>query len=154
MTMFAKLPFRGLMLCFMVSLVGCSDTIKVRGKVTFSDGEPVTHGCVTFESDSNELALGMLDNNGNYVLGRHKDGDGIKPGFYKIWLTGTNITQSSPTATQSGMGMMMNSTTTVTVHPKYQRKDSSGLTFEAKPGGPKTFDFTVERPEQETVYRM
>ena len=28
------------------------------------------------------------------------------------------------------------------------------LTFEAKPGGPKTFDFTVERPEKETVFQM
>ena len=148
--MLTKILFRGFLLCFIVSLVGCSDTIKVKGKVTFSDGEPVTHGCVTFESDSNELALGMLDQNGHYALGRNKDGDGIKPGFYKIWLTGTNITQS----TASGTGPMMNSTTTVTVHPKFHRKDTSELTFEAKWGGPTTFDFIVERPEQETVYRM
>ena len=151
--MLTRILFQGFVFCFIASLVGCSDVIKVKGKVTFSDGEPVTHGCVTFESDTNELALGMLDKKGNYALGRNKDGDGIKPGFYKVWLTGTNITQSTPPQ-GGGMGQMVSSTTTVTVHPKFHRKDTSGLTFEAKPGGATTFDFNVERPEQETVFRM
>lgn|GEM_PF-350908 len=152
-----RILVQGFVFCFIAALVGCSDVVKVKGKVIFSDGEPVTHGCVTFESsDSNELALGMLDKNGNYSMGRNKDGDGIKPGTYKVWLTGTNITQTNLTASQSamGMGQTMNSTTTVTVHPKFQRKDTSGLTFEAKRGGPTTFNFTVERPESDTVFKM
>lgn len=126
---------------------GCSDVIKVRGKVTYSDGTPVTHGCVTFES-GHEVALGMLDEAGNYRLGRFKDGDGIKPGSYSVWLTGTNITEAqAPEAIRGGFNTTTSSITTATVHKKFTSKATSDLTFEAKPGGQKTFDFVVEKPD-------
>jgi len=137
-----------------ISSSSCSDVIKVHGKVTYPDGTPVTHGCVTFECGQ-ELALGMLDKSGNYRLGRFKDGDGIKPGSYSIWLTGTNITEAqSPEAMRSGFNTTTSSTTTATVHKKFTSKATSNLTFEAKPGGPKTFNFVVEKPDPTDLVRI
>jgi len=132
----------------MVLFTGCSDVIKVHGTVTFPDGTPVTHGCVTFE-DGHELALGMLDKSGHYRLGRLKDGDGIKPGVYSVWLTGTNITEAVKSDNPQLVGTLaaVSSTTTPTVHKKFTSKSTSNLTFEAKPGGTKVFDFVVEKPD-------
>jgi len=142
------------MVVAMPLFIGCSDVIKVRGKVTYTDGTPVTHGCVTFECDR-EVALGMLDQSGNYRLGRFKDGDGIKPGHYSVWLTGTNITEAqAPETIRGGFNTTTSSITTATVHKKYTSKATSDLTFEAKPGGPKTFDFVVEKPNPEDLIRI
>ena len=131
----------------MLLVTGCSDVIKVHGTVTYPDGTPVTHGCVTFEC-GHELALGMLDKSGHYRLGRFKDGDGIKPGEYSVWLTGTNITETKVDTSGGGLYRAASSTTTATVHKKFTSKSTSNLTFDAKPGGSKTFDFVVEKPEQ------
>ena len=128
----------------MLFCIGCSDTIKIHGTVTYSDGSPVTHGCVIFECGQ-EAALGMLNETGHYRLGRLKDGDGIKPGQYSVWLTGTEINESKIEG--SGLNVTTTFSTMETVHKKFTRKATSNLTFEAKPGGPKTFDFIIERPE-------
>ena len=130
----------------MLFFTGCSDTIKVHGTVTYPDGSPVTHGCVTFECGQ-EVALGMLDKSGNYRLGRFKDGDGIKPGQYAVWLTGTNITETNFEERGNRFNSSSTSTTTATVHKQFTSKTTSKLTFEAKPGGPKSFDFVVEKPD-------
>ena len=145
--MFSKICYC-VTLCSLLLLTGChqSDIAKVKGTVTYNDGSPVTHGCVTFDSGS-EKAFGMLNEKGQYAVGRIKDGDGIPFGVYQVWLTNTNIT-STTMANTGGMQMSMNSTTTATVHPKYTSKTTSGLSFEAKQGGPNVFDFVVEKPDK------
>ncbi|MGL6193525.1 MAG: hypothetical protein ACRC2T_01740 [Thermoguttaceae bacterium] len=148
---YSRLLISFIVVAIIVPAVGCSKAIKIKGKVTYPDGTPVTHGCVTFEC-GNQAVLGMLDSSGNYKLGRFKEGDGVMPGVYSVWLTGTNKTETN---VDMSAGMPRSSSiTTATVHPKYTQKETSELTFEVKPGGPKTFDFTVEPPEIEVLNVM
>ncbi|MDR2707039.1 MAG: hypothetical protein LBC02_14800 [Planctomycetaceae bacterium] len=127
---------------FMV-ICGCSDKIKISGNVTFTDGEPVGFGSVVFESPKESFS-GQLDPNGHYAIGINNDGKGIPAGTYKIWLSGTALQEEIP---QKGDGEAFDTKTTVRVASKYTNPDSTDLVFEVVRNGNKTFDFTVERPD-------
>ena len=65
-------------------VVGCSDKVGMRGKVTFSDDQsPLTVGQITFTSDS-VLARGHLKPDGTYVIGTEKEKDGLPKGTYIV----------------------------------------------------------------------
>ena len=75
-----------LSLC-LVFLVGCSSKVKVSGKVTFQDGEPVPVGKVVFEDDQHTY-FGIIQPDGKYSAGVRRDGDGIPPGKYRVAVAG------------------------------------------------------------------
>ncbi|MDR1382990.1 MAG: hypothetical protein LBJ67_03960 [Planctomycetaceae bacterium] len=118
----------------------CSDKVKISGRVTFPDGKPVSIGEVNFATREKSY-LGRLNQEGYYAPGELKDGDGIPAGIYQVWLSKT-----------SELKYKLNKNGEYTdeyiiiekVAPKYH-SNNSGLIFEVKRGGTKTFDFTVER---------
>lgn len=108
---------------FVCAAIGCSNKAKVSGKVTFSDGTPVTGGSVRLQSDK-IFAKGTIDAKGAYSVGETKDGEGVTPGKYKVALMIAGIDQ------------------------KYLDNTRSGIELEVPAGGLKK-DFTVERAETE-----
>ena len=67
---------------------GCGGKCQVSGKVTFSDGTPLTFGTVNFTS-SDVLCKGQIEADGTYRMRTLKPGDGVPPGTYKIYITDT-----------------------------------------------------------------
>jgi hypothetical protein len=106
---------------------GCSDKVRVHGKVTYTDGENVGSGTVTFSSDTKSYK-GLVDSKtSEYVLGAGGNGKGITKGTYSVTLTSLN----------SEIGVIY-------IPLKYSKKETSGLTCEVN--GATQFDIVVERP--------
>ncbi|MDR1924285.1 MAG: carboxypeptidase-like regulatory domain-containing protein [Planctomycetaceae bacterium] len=126
---------------FLFANTGCSGNIKVSGRVTFTDGEPVNFGTVCFETEKNTYT-GRLDDNGNYSVGDRKDGAGIPAGEYVVWLSGTMLVEEGEKKGEDNYEIIE----TERVHPKYTLPDAKTLKFEVKKGGNNKFDFKVERP--------
>ncbi len=86
---FAKKHFSAPVLFGAVSLLllaGCgSGNAKISGRITFPDGKPLTKGVVIFQSATN-VAKGMLDADGRYVIGSQYAADGLPPGTYKVFI--------------------------------------------------------------------
>ena len=79
-------------LCVSVCLTGgCgSNKVKVSGKVTVEGGGVVESGTVTFSSPTYQVS-GDIQKDGTYRLGEIRDGDGIKPGTYRVSVNGPYI---------------------------------------------------------------
>jgi len=124
-------------LCVAIGLtVGCGpgNKMKVSGTVTFSDdGSPLTAGTVVLESETTRV-MGELNDKGYFALGELVDGDGIPFGNYRVTIAGAR--EQLPSGFPGAYY----------IDPKYEQPNTSGLTFEAKKGGPKTFDIQVDRP--------
>ncbi|GHT38202.1 hypothetical protein FACS189427_12140 [Planctomycetales bacterium] len=126
---------------FLVVLAGCSNKVRIGGTVTFEDGQPLVVGSVCFRNDKITYT-GFLDKQGRYRIGEMKDGDGIPPGTYQVWLTGTEEEKVKllPDGRAAGFTRVSH------VNRKYTAPESSGLSFEVKNGGTKTFSFMVSKP--------
>ncbi|MDR1963054.1 MAG: hypothetical protein LBQ50_04700 [Planctomycetaceae bacterium] len=123
---------------------GCSNKVKIYGTVTFPDGEPVNFGSVCFEGNGKTIS-GYLNEKGDYFPGELEDGDGIPFGVYKVWLSGTVLSEEIFNKRGEATGKNQY---TVRVAEKYTLPATTDLTFEVKRGGSKRFDFTVERPSK------
>lgn len=77
-----------LSLYLLTLLSGCSDNVALEGKVTFTDGTPVDLGTICFEN-GNFLARGTLRTDGSYDVGSLTENDGLPPGTYGVYITGT-----------------------------------------------------------------
>jgi len=109
----------------------------------------VNFGEVCFETAQNTF-LGRLDSNGDYTVGDTKDGAGIPPGDYIVYLSGTSLVKESA---GKGNSDVVNTLEIQRVHPKHTHSDPDALKFTVKKDGEKTFDFTVERPPQKSNSR-
>jgi hypothetical protein len=127
-----KLSIFAVLVLSIALFAGCADKVRVSGTVTFEDGEPLNRGQVTFRTADGKTYSGYLDKNGKYSPGEIRDGQPIPTGTYTVWVAGTGYSDEKYVAHQ-------------TVDSKYTSAESSTLIFEAKRGGQKTFDFTVER---------
>jgi hypothetical protein len=130
---------RGLVLVLAVvawmGLCGCSSQPRlypVKGKVTYKDsGKPMLPGgTVMFELVGNpsRRASGDLEQDGSFSLGT-TEGPGTVAGDYRILII--------PPNPESGGRPL---------HPKYQKYDTSGLTFTVKPQQDNYCEIKVERP--------
>ena len=64
--------------------IGCSNHVGLSGTVVFSDnGEPVPSGEVQLATPT-FLARATIKQDGSFVVGSYKEGDGIPPGTYSI----------------------------------------------------------------------
>jgi hypothetical protein len=134
-------------ICYTFSLllfiVGCGEPLyKVTGTVKYDDGNPVTFGNVSFDSDQFSF-VSTIDANGHFSSPGQKS-KGIPAGIYRVYLTGTTKVPNIPDA----RGTITQGTPEPTVAEKYCSATTAGLTFEAKPNGAKTFDIVVERPKK------
>jgi hypothetical protein len=123
-----------LIFCLFV-FTGCNDgNVKLGGKVTYTDGTPLTVGEVCFETDS-YMARGKLKEDGTYVVGSISERDGLPKGTYRVYIYGADKIVSSESG---GMGLPES-----LIDEKYCSGKTSGLTVDIPvPGG--KFDITVE----------
>jgi hypothetical protein len=106
---------------------GCGGYVKFGGKVTDSDGNPYTKGYVIFTNE-NVSARGKLQSDGTYKLDSLKDGDGLMPGKYQVYLSGHHEYPADKAVSD--------------IDVKYESAETSGLSCEVTHNG--HFDFTVE----------
>lgn len=123
-------------LCLLVLLsCGCAPKVRVDGSVSFSDGSPLEKGAVMM-SDGRSMYQGNIKPGGKFSLGVLKDGQGIPPGTYKVWITGVNGTDYSGASDEIQL-----------IEPRFTSEKTSELSFEVKKGEPKPIDIVVEKPK-------
>jgi hypothetical protein len=124
----------------LLTTVGCSDKMSVFGKVTFTDGTPLTTGEVRFES-SGFLAAGKIQPDGSYQVGTTSDTDGIPKGTYKVSIYALDYSHIKPK-----MNPMEAPPAKSLVAEKFRSGETSGLTCVVN--GATRFDIEVEKPAE------
>ena len=74
-------------LLFFIVLTGCGNNIKLKGRVTFPDGLPLTTGTIYF-TDGTFQARANIRPDGYYDVGSLYEKDGLPPGTYKVYIVG------------------------------------------------------------------
>ena len=124
----------------LVYSAGCGGNSAVSGKVTFSDGTPLTVGKVVFETET-FYAFGPIQSDGTYTMGSSKSGDGVPKGTYQVSIQDV----VKPTIVQQGMrAPIITMPTSIPIDQKYFAGNTSGLACEVK--GRMRYDITVEPP--------
>lgn len=140
-----------LTLLFVASVLvvsGCGGRCQVTGKVTFSDGTPLTFGTVTF-SNSSTVCKGEIQEDGSYRMRTFKPGDGVPPGTYKIYITDTlqfgesNKTGATKSTDGSTVEFQMIGKSTSIIPTVYSNPDLSPL-GEITVKGKMTKDLVIE----------
>lgn len=122
---------------------GCSDSgprlVKVRGRVTYQ-GEPVTLGTVMFAATETgggtftRPGIGMIEEDGSYVMNAVAGRKGVVPGEYKV-------------AIRSYTGSFMENNVVYIVPEKYFRPETSGLTASIPQGARATLEIDFHVPD-------
>ncbi|MDR1491483.1 MAG: hypothetical protein LBT05_01985 [Planctomycetaceae bacterium] len=140
-----KCCFVFLFACFCLSFIGCGDNVGLRGKVTFSDThEPLTIGEIHFSTPT-FLARAAIRPDGTYVAGSEKVGNGLPPGTYAVTIMYAEEAppeNQQPEIGRNGLPKPIQPKSLI--HPKYKRKETSGLTVTVDQSGG-VFDFEVDR---------
>ena len=127
-------------------VVGCGGNPTVSGRVTFTDGTPLDHGEVLFETP-NLLAKGNIQSDGTYTMytGELK---GVPRGTYAVSIGGFQDTMIPPGNSPDGrpLGPPQFIPAVIPIAQKYLSPGTSELTCEVK--GRTTYDITVEPPER------
>jgi hypothetical protein len=121
----------------LIGLTGCSDHIKLSGRVTYSDtNEPLEAGTIIFLAESETFqARGEIEKNGSYILATFRENDGLPPGNYRVYVNSAyryEIQENRPTVEIR------------LITDKYTSPETSGLVFKVD-GSTKKFDFQVDR---------
>jgi hypothetical protein len=105
--------------------------------VTYDDGSPVETGNVIGEATVDGKLVGVQGTirNGVFSWGGAKEGDGALPGHYKVLVMPMSLSDY-----QLSQGM------TPAIDGKYGKYETSGLSFEVKPGK-NEFNITVTKPK-------
>jgi hypothetical protein len=125
-------------------LIGCSNHVPLRGKVTYSDdGTPLEAGMVCFVSPNGFLSRGDIKNDGMYIVGTNKSNDGLPPGDYSVYIIQTEQNIQQPMRGSDGQDTFVD-VTVERIDRKYASPRTSGITATVD-RTTKTFDFQVER---------
>src|SRR5437773_3663831 len=113
---------------FLAMAAGCGsgNTSPVRGKVAFKDGTPLTGGLVLFRPVDEKLqvsARGDIREDGTFILGTYKEGDGAVPGKYQVAVTPPPRRKVREKPIERPF-----------IHPRFEQYETSGLEFEVKRG--------------------
>jgi hypothetical protein len=129
-----KKTFFCLALMELSMFAGCNKAkVELGGKVTYTDGTPLTVGEVFFETDT-YMARGTLKKDGTYVVGSLSEKDGLPKGTYRVYISGAD--QMVP----GSDGMQMPKSL---IDKKYRQSTTSGLTVNVpSPNG--KYDIKVE----------
>jgi hypothetical protein len=133
-------PLRVPAILFLLALAsGCgSGRYPVTGRVTYEDGTPVEAGTVVGEATVAGKVVGVQGNiaaNGTFSWGGDRAGDGALPGDYRVLVMPRALGDS-----ELAEGKVP------TVDSKFARYETSGITFEVKPGK-NELNITVTRPK-------
>ena len=125
-----------------VILVGCGesrpDTWKVRGRVVFSDGEPVKFGTVELESLKHPFnARGRIGDNGHFVLSTFESGDGAVGGRHRAIVVQLMVLDDPTIKHKKDHG--------ASVAQRYSMYSESGLFVDVEPNDDNEIELRVER---------
>jgi hypothetical protein len=121
------------LLFLLLFLSGCGNKfVQFGGKVTDSNGQPYTKGYVVFTNDKVQ-ARAKLQSDGTYQLYSLKNGDGLAPGKYQVYLSGHHEIIASSNGFLNPVS---------DIDDKYANASTSGLSCEVTKNG--HFDFAVE----------
>lgn len=131
---------RGAGVLVLLALVsGCgSGRHPVTGRVTYADGTPVEAGTVIGEATVDGKPVGVQGNiagDGTFSWGADRAGDGALPGNYRVAVMPVALGDSELAAGKQPA-----------VDGKYTKYETSGITFEVKPGK-NELNITVGRPK-------
>ena len=131
---------------FLLGLLGCDSgnlTYPAGGRVAFPDGTPLDGGAVEFrslETRPSVGARGIIQPDGTFRLTTYKPGDGAVPGTHQAL-----VVPKRPPGHQ--WDEMRGSSQMATLHPKYQRFESSGLEYTVTENASKNeFQIMVQPP--------
>jgi hypothetical protein len=129
-------------LFLILSISGCGNKVSSQGTVKFPDGTPLTKGIVFL---SNEMVMyqGEIPSDGTFSIGEMKDGDGIPPGTYKVWISGANTWED---VYDEKKEKIIKRIERPVIQPKFTEKDKSGLTFTVEKGKKNRIEIEVENP--------
>jgi hypothetical protein len=127
---------RFLLLLVLTLFVGCGKGNFVTGKVTLSDGTPLTSGEVMF-STSTFLAAGKIQPDGTYVIHANNMKEGIPKGIYTVTVKAFEKIDAAP-----GTPLEEIKPAKPLVDAKYTSPTTSDLTCEVN--GSMTFNISVE----------
>jgi len=106
---------------------GCnSGRSPVTGRVTYDDGSPVAGGTVIAEATIDGKLVGVqanIEGDGTFRWGTEQPGDGALPGTYRVLLMPVALSDFDLAAGKK-----------VAIGSKYATFETSGITFEVKPG--------------------
>ena len=132
---FYYLPF----VLLLIFTAGCGNNCTVSGKVTFSDGTPMSTGEVVFETAA-IASRGRIQKDGSYTISTGEQ-KGVPKGTYNVSIGGF-----SPTVEANPAGGVPRITAPVIpVAKKFLSPGTSGLTCEVK--GSMKYNITVEPPQ-------
>lgn len=94
---------------------------------------------------SNGLVMfqGGLQKDGRFSIGEWKDGDGIPPGQYRVWIANANKIENVYDKTGE---KIINRIEKIVIDKKYESPETSGLTFEIKPGEKNVIEIIIKKP--------
>jgi hypothetical protein len=137
---------------FVVLLIcGCSPNQKLGGKVSFSDGTPLTCGTIIFSNDS-FLARANINPDGSYDVGSLFDKDGLPPGKYKVYFVGAIqvtgkrkvVVPANPDDKNSVTNEAEEDILSSLVADKFTNRETTPLIIEVP--GSRVYNITVEKP--------
>lgn len=108
------------------SLTGCSGNVTTVGTVKFADGTPLSEGQIFFQNDKHDF-VSLIKPDGTYSIWGVREGDGIPPGTYNVFLKFSYQYLDE-----------------IPVDQKFVSAETSGFTAEVAAGKKNRFDFTVE----------
>ncbi len=110
--------------CFaMVLLVGCgrSDLYRVKGRVQFPDGTPLSKGRVVVELGGKAgQAWGRVKPDGSFTIGTLKENDGMKAGVVRVAIKDAEVLPNPNDPQDRGRQL---------VHRRFADPATSGLSF-------------------------
>lgn len=130
--------------------VGCNSKPSLKGKVTYEDGTPVTVGMVNFAS-SDTQARGKINPDGTFTVGTLKQADGLPPGTYKVYVTGTDLPDETAVAAEPeldsmGQPIQQMGKRKQLVDRQFMSVSTTPLTCTV-PAENNTYDVVVKKPE-------
>lgn len=128
----------------LIFLGGCGKNIPVRGKVTFSDGTPLTIGSVCFQS-ATSLSQGTIQPDGTFILGTEKGGNGVPPDTYKVFISGA-FHFETPKERKSEFDPPEDVVSTPLVDRKFLSPHTTELSCNVQRGMKLPFEIVVEAP--------
>lgn len=117
-----------------------SNNVQVTGKVSFEDGNPLPEGRIIFQDEQFEY-FSDLNPDGTFCLWTVREGDGIPPGNYRVYLRFGNVPDED-----------------LPVMPVFTSPRDSELTARVENGKRNRFEFVVRRQqmllssEQKAIY--
>ncbi len=90
-----------------------------------------------------QMFQGELAADGTFQIGEIKDGDGVPPGNYMIWLAANTTDYEIDPVTEKPTGKIIRN---IVIDPKFENRDTSGLSVVVERGKHEPIEIVVEKP--------